>query len=158
VIEDTMHFVKESRIAAPPATVFAFHESPGAFLRLSPPWEKVELLEGGDSLKPGARAVIRTKVGPFWVKWVAEHTDYEPGRMFADRQIEGPFARWEHRHLFLDDGKGGTRLVDEVDYEPPLGRLLSGGMLEDKLRRLFDFRHEETRRIVESGDFVPRST
>jgi len=41
-----------------------------------------------------------------------------------------------------------------VDYEPPLGwlgRRLGGRYLEEKLRKMFEFRHEETRRIVESG-------
>jgi ligand-binding SRPBCC domain-containing protein len=86
---------------------------------------------------------------------VAEHTEYEPGRMFADRQVSGPFARWYHRHWFLDDGQGGTVLRDEVDYEPPfgfLGRMAGGRLVEKRLRKLFDYRHEITRQVVEAGD------
>jgi ligand-binding SRPBCC domain-containing protein len=151
-----MHFVKESQIAAPPALVFAFHESPGALERLTPPWEKITLEEGGGSIRPGSRVVLRTQVGPLSLRWMAEHTEYDPPHGFADRQVSGPFASWHHRHLFLDDGEGGTRLRDEVDYEPPLGpigRIIGGRFLEEKLRKLFDFRHETTRRIVEAGDF-----
>jgi ligand-binding SRPBCC domain-containing protein len=151
-----MRFVKETRIAATPAVVFAFHESPGALERLTPPWEKVELIEGGRSIRPGSRVVLRTAIGPISLRWVAEHTEYEPPRYFADRQLTGPFASWYHRHLFLDDGSGGTLLRDEVDYEPPLGwlgRMLGGGLLGEKLEKLFEFRHETTRKIVESGDF-----
>src|SRR5438309_1259067 len=133
-----MRFVKESRIAAPPAVVFAFHESPGALERLTPPWEEVELLEGGGSIRPGSRVVLRTKVGPLSLTWVAEHTEYDPPRSFADRQVKGPFASWYHRHTFLDDGSGGTRLHDEVEYEPPLGwlgRKVGGRYLEEKLEK-----------------------
>jgi ligand-binding SRPBCC domain-containing protein len=151
-----MRFVKESRIAAPPEVVFAFYESPGAFQRLVPPWERVEVIEGGNSLKPGSRVVLSVPLGWFRVRWIAEHTEYERGRMFADRQLEGPLASWYHRHLFLDDGQGGTVLRDEVDYEPPVGivgRLLAGNLLESKLQKMFDYRHEITRRIVETGDF-----
>jgi ligand-binding SRPBCC domain-containing protein len=151
-----MTFIKETRIAATPEQVFAFHESDGALERLTPPWERVEVEEGGHSLKPGSRVVIRTKFGPITVRWVAEHTEYDPPRLFADRQVSGPFASWHHRHHFLDDGEGGTLLRDEVEYEPPLGlfgRAVAGGYLARKLRRMFDFRHEVTRRIVESGDF-----
>ena len=151
-----MRFVKESRIAAPPDEVFAFHESPGALERLTPPWEKVALVEGGGSLKPGSRVVLETRLGPIRLRWVAEHTEYEPGRMFADRQVSGPFSRWYHRHWFLDDGAGGTLLRDEVEFEPPfgpLGRWLGGGFLRSKLQKMFDYRHEATRRIVESGEF-----
>lgn len=86
----------------------------------------------------------------------AEHTEYVKGEMFADRQVRGPFASWYHRHLISDDGNGGAILRDEIDYEPPLGwvgKFLSGSILESKLQRLFDFRHEITRKIVESHDF-----
>ena len=151
-----MRFEKESRISAPPERVFAFHESPGALQRLTPPWEKVRLVEGGDSLRPGSRVVLKTVLGPVSLRWVAEHTEYLPGRMFADRQVSGPFSSWYHRHWFLDDGEGGTLLRDEVDYQPPLGlfgRLLAGAYLRKKLRKMFDYRHEATKRIVETGDF-----
>ena len=53
--------------------------------------------------------------------------------------------------------RAGTLLRDEVEYAPPLGvvgRLLAGGLLESKLQKMFDYRHEITRRIVESGDFL----
>ena len=99
---------------------------------------------------------MQTNVGPILLTWVAEHTEYESGRMFADRQVSGPFARWYHRHLFSDDDTGGTILRDEIDYEPPLGalgRLLAGGYLRRKLQRMFDYRHERTQQIVESGEF-----
>jgi ligand-binding SRPBCC domain-containing protein len=150
------HFVNESRIAAPPDVVFAFHESPQALLRLIPPWENVKLVARAGSLEPGSRVTLRTRLGPLALDWVAEHTEYEAGRMFADRQVRGPFAYWYHRHRFLDDGHGGTILRDEVDFSPPLGRLgelVGAGLLESKLKRMFDYRHEITRRIIESGEF-----
>ncbi len=152
-----MQFVKESRIEAPPGRVFAFHESPGALARLTPPWEKVRVEEGGTSIRVGSRVVLVTRLGPVPLRWVAEHTEYDPPRLFADRQVSGPFARWVHRHEFLDDGQGGTILRDAVDYEVPLGalgRLVGGGLVRSKLRKMFDYRHEVTRRIVEAGDFV----
>lgn len=151
-------FVKESRIAAPPALVFAFHESPGALERLTPPWERVKVVESARSLRPGSRVVLKTRFGPFPLTWVAEHTEYEPGRVFADRQVRGPFAYWYHRHHFIDDGQGGTLLRDEVDYVPPLGvigRRLLGRFIESRLSKMFDYRHEVTRRIIEGGEFKP---
>ena len=35
-----------------------------------------------------------------WSRWVALHTAYEKNRLFVDEQIDGPFARWIHRHEF----------------------------------------------------------
>lgn len=148
-----MRFVQESRIAAAPAVVFGFHESRGAIERLSPPDAPVEILAGGDSLQPGSRVVLKLRWGPFPISWVAEHTEYESGRLFADRQIRGPFAAWHHRHLFLDDDDGGTVLRDEVEYALPLGwvgRLVGARFIETRLRRIFAYRHETTRRLIET--------
>ena len=149
-----MHFFKESRIAAAPEFVFRFHESPAALRHLIPPWEKMELVESSSSLQPGSRVVLKGRLGLFPIRWVAIHTEYEPPHLFADRQESGPFDYWYHRHRFLDDGHGGTILRDEVEYRPPLGALgrwLTAGLIRKKLERMFDYRHETTRRLIESG-------
>ena len=117
-------FVKETRIAAPPAVVFGFHESPQALTSLIPPWERMRVAESSGSLHPGSRVVLKGRIaGLIPVRWVAVHTAYAPPHLFADRQESGPFAIWEHRHEFLDDGQGGTILRDEVDYTLPLARV-----------------------------------
>jgi hypothetical protein len=156
-----MKFVKESRIAAPPDRVFAFHEAPGALERLTPPGERIVVESGGGSIRPGSRVTLRTSLGPLRLRWVAEHTEYDPPRLFADRQLSGPFASWYHRHRMIDDGHGGTLFRDEVDYELPLGafgRWIGSGYIRRKLNRMFDYRHEVTRRIVEAGDFPNSSS
>jgi ligand-binding SRPBCC domain-containing protein len=152
-----VEFIKESHIDASPERVFAFHESPGALERLTPPWEHIVVESGGASIRPGERVTLRTKLGPFPLRWVAEHTEYDPPRMFADRQVSGPFAIWSHRHRMIDDGRGGTTLRDEVTYELPggaLGRWLGRRMVRRKLERLFRFRHEVTKRVVESAEIA----
>jgi ligand-binding SRPBCC domain-containing protein len=154
-----MHFVKESRMAATPERVFAFHESPDALRRLTPPWERMTIVEGGESIRKGSRVVFWVGVGPFRMRWVARHTEYDPPERFVDEQESGPFARWRHVHRFLDDGEGGTRLRDEIDFDPPLGwlgRRLGGAYLLRKLETMFAYRHEMTRRIVESGESADR--
>jgi ligand-binding SRPBCC domain-containing protein len=148
-----MRFVKESRIAAPPGAVFAFHEAPCALLRPTPPWERVEIVQPSPSLQPGSRVILRTWLGPIPLRWVAVHTEYDPPRFFADRQETGPFVRWYHGHRFLDDGCGGTLLRDEIEFEPPLGRFgrtVARRFLVRKLVRMFDYRHEVTRQPLES--------
>ena len=156
-----MKFVKETRIAASPEAVFAFHEAPGALKQLIPPWEKVEIESGGESMQVGSRVVLKTHLGPFPLRWVAEHIEYNPPRGFADRQVSGPFALWVHHHSFLDDGAGGTILHDEVDYEVPfgpLGRMFGGGFIRRKLQRMFEFRHAKTREILEGASSLATGT
>jgi ligand-binding SRPBCC domain-containing protein len=147
------HFVKESRIAAPPTVVFAFHEEPDALRRLVPPWERVEIVEPARSLRPGSRALLRLATGPFRIDWLVEFTGYERDRLFVDRMVKGPFSSWIHRHRFEEDGSGGTILRDEVEYSGPFGpvvEFLTRRSTESRLRRMFDYRHEVTRRACES--------
>ncbi|HEX5707868.1 MAG TPA: SRPBCC family protein [Pyrinomonadaceae bacterium] len=144
-----MIFQKESLIRAAPERVFAFHELPDALARLTPPWESARVLEAAPSLRVGARAVVETRVlGIFKSLWVAEHTAYDPPRMFEDVQRRGPFRAWRHTHLFRPTDDGATILRDEVEYEPPLGpvgRALAPLLVERRLERLFAYRHEVTR-------------
>ena len=108
-------FVRRSRLASPAEEVFRWHARPGALERLTPPWERVERVAGGESLEPGSRVVLRARVGPLARTWVAEHTDLEPGRRFRDVQSRGPFARWEHTHSMLPLAGGGCELEDRVE-------------------------------------------
>ncbi|WP_437591565.1 SRPBCC family protein [Sorangium sp. So ce1000] len=145
-------FEKRTRIAAPPERVFAFHEEPDALERLTPPWEHARVLEKTGGILVGARVVVETRIGPVPVRWVAEHTQYERGRMFQDTQRSGPFKRWVHTHRMDPDGSGGCYLTDHVEYELPLGalgRLGGGRFVRRKLERMFDYRHEVTRRACE---------
>jgi hypothetical protein len=96
--------------------------------------------------------VIETRLfGLVPVRWVAEHTAYDPPRMFEDVQVKGPFRSWVHRHT-VEPHENGSLLRDEIEYEPPLralGRLASPFLIEPRLRRLFDYRHEVTREWCE---------
>lgn len=150
-----MRFVKESVIEAAPERVFAFHELPDAFERLLPPWEDAKIVQKADISKIGSRAIVEQKIfGVFPARWVAEHTKYEPPRMFEDVQIAGPFANWRHRHLVLPHDAGAI-LRDEIEYEPPFrffGKLAAPLVIVPKLEKMFEFRHEVTRKWCENNE------
>ena len=103
-------FIVKSQIAVPAEELFAWHERPGAFERLMPPWDEVELVERSSGLAVGARTVVRIPMGPVKKTWVAEHTAYEKGRMFRDEQKSGPFAKWIHTHQMIPHHVGGSIL------------------------------------------------
>jgi ligand-binding SRPBCC domain-containing protein len=145
-----MRFVQESVIEASVEEVFAFHERPDAFALLQPPWERSEILQPPSSLAVGTVVKLRTRVGPVWVTIEAEHVGYDKNRSFEDVMRKGPFAQWHHKHLFLPNPRG-CLLRDEIDYEPPLGvlgRLMVPIAVEPRLRKMFDYRHQVTRREV----------
>ena len=144
-------FIRRAHIPAPAAEVFAWHTRPGAFERLTPPWESVEIIERSGGIENGGRVVLRMGLGPFSRQWIAEHCDYEAGVQFRDVQISGPFAHWEHTHRVEADGRAGCILEDRIAYALPggrLGGLLSGVWTRRKLARLFTYRHEVTRQDV----------
>jgi ligand-binding SRPBCC domain-containing protein len=147
-----MTFVRESIIRATPERVFAFHELPDALERLTPEWEQARVVEAARSLQVGSRAVVETRIfGVVPVRWVAEHTAYDPPRMFEDVQVRGPFRSWRHRHLVEPHAEGAI-LRDEIEYAPPLGilgRLVSPLLIEPRLKRLFEYRHRVTREWCE---------
>lgn len=153
-----MQFVKESLIRATPERVFAFHEQVDALQRLTPPWETSSVVQMARLSEVGSRAIIEASVlGPWKIRWVAEHTAYDPPRMFEDVQIKGPFRRWRHRHLVAAHADGAI-LRDEIDYEPPLGffgRAAAPFLIEPRLRKLFGFRHDVTRTWCEAADTRP---
>ena len=150
-----MKFTKESVIKASPERVFAFHELPDAFERLVPPWEDAKIVQKADISEIGSRAIIEQKIfGLIPSRWVAEHTAYDPPRMFEDVQISGPFAKWRHRHV-IEPHEEGAVLRDEIDFEPPMsiiGDLAAPLFILPRIEKMFDYRHRVTKEWCESGE------
>jgi ligand-binding SRPBCC domain-containing protein len=149
----SQHFKKRSRIAASAETVFAFHEAPDAFARLQPPWQTTEIIRPPASLAIGTRVILRTKIGPIWQTIEAEHVAYEPGHMFADRMVKGPFSYWLHRHTVEPISADACELIDDIEYALPLGSIgtfFGGWFARRELERLFEFRHRVTREVCET--------
>jgi uncharacterized protein (TIGR01777 family) len=140
----TRRYVARSPMPAPREELFAWYERPGAFERLTPPFEPVELVERTGGIGLGARTVVRVHLGPVARTWIAVHTRYEPGRLFADEQVEGPFARFIQIHRMLDAENGLSVMEDEIEYALPfgfLGQAFGGGLAERRLEAMFAYRH-----------------
>ena len=117
-----LQYRRESLVGASSSEVFEWHARAGALERLTPPWSPVRVIaRSGRSLQAGTRVILRVPIGPFGMRWVAEHGPCVPGRSFSDRQIAGPFAAWEHEHRFEPLAAGESTLVDEVRYALPGG-------------------------------------
>ncbi len=140
-------FEKRTRIPAPAAKVYAWHESPDAFEKLIPPGEPVKIADRGQGIRDGSRVVLEVGPFPFRRKWVAEHRDCIAGRQFRDVQVQGPFKSWEHTHLVMPDGSRASVLVDHVEYELPFGVIgdkLLAGIVRRKIESMFEYRHRIT--------------
>ncbi len=140
-------YVASSSLPVSVEEAFAYHARPGALSRLIPPWESVQIESSDNSLEVGSRVVLRTSVFGVPVRWVAEHTEFDPPNLFADTQVSGPFAAWNHRHEFQAAGSYSS-LRDCIEYRVPfgsIGRLFGGGKARATIEAMFAFRHRLTR-------------
>ncbi len=134
-----MGIVYSSVVDAPIYEVFDWHTRPGAFTRLSPPWQPVRVIAEADSLENG-----RAELGlPGGLRWVADHQpdSYDPPRRFVDSiGTGGPLSlpvglavRWRHTHDFEELDGGRTRVTDRVATPVPARAL----------RAMFAYRHRQ---------------
>jgi hypothetical protein len=143
----------ELPVSAPEA--FAWHRQTRAFERLVPPWQPMRIVatvppDGAPA--PGTRRVLSVRAGPLRLRWETVYGAMEPGRLFTNEQVRGPFARWEHTHRFLPRGDFACVLEDAVDFRLPfwpLGPLLGTAATGRWLERLFRLRHARTAHDLE---------
>src|SRR6056297_619198 len=145
-MSDSQRYTARVSLPVSVEEAFAYHQRPGALQRLIPPWQQVELEHSDDSLAVGSRVVLKTKIAGVPVRWLAEHTHYDPPRLFADTQVSGPFAAWDHRHEFSGDGDS-SELCDQVTYQLPLGGLVKtfgSGLARRAIGQMFAYRQRVT--------------
>ena len=128
--------------------VFAFFADPANLARITPPALRLRLASAPDTIAAGAVLDYRLRWLGVPVRWRAYVREYDPPFRFLDVQLHGPYARWEHRHRFLEEA-GGTIVEDRVVYRLPLGpigRVMLAGVVGRQLRAAWAYR---TRRLAE---------
>ena len=145
---DHSRYVTSSVLPVGVENAFSYHGREGALERLIPPWESVSIDRQGVGIEVGTEVSVRGRLLGIPVKMVAEHTKYEPPRLFQDIQRRGPFKSWVHDHRFEPAGDEQSTMSDEITYRMPLGWLgqsLGQGSLRRKLESMFAYRHRVTR-------------
>jgi len=135
-------FKMSLQVPVPVETLFAWHDRPGAFERLLPPWEPVRIKARQGSIRDGDW--LHLQMGP--MSWLARHRGYQPPHQFIDIQAQGPLAYWQHQHLFRALSPERSELTDLIEYELPLAPAsgLAHPWTQARLHKMFTYRHRIT--------------
>ncbi len=132
--------------------LFAWHERPGAFERLTPAFAPARVVARSGGITDGSRVTLKVPVGPLLTTWEMEHRGYVKGREFRDVQVQGPFARWEHVHRMEPAGDAASVMDDRIAFAlplPPFGEIVAGHFTRDRLEQLLRWRHALTKLDLE---------
>ena len=130
----------ETWVSTPRDSVFPFFAEAANLQSLTPPWVHFVIRSPQPiEMHQGTRIAYSIRLHGLPVPWHSEITVWQPPDRFVDEQRRGPYRRWTHTHLFADE-RGGTRLVDEVEFEVVAGWLV-GPLVRRDLRQIFTYRH-----------------
>lgn len=137
---------RAQRVEVPTERAFAFYGDAGNLEPLTPPWLHFEVTTPGELVfHPGALLDYRLKLHGVPLRWQTRIEVWESPARFVDTQVKGPYALWEHTHLFEQDGDCATVIHDRVRYAVPLGPLGAIAhrlFVRRDLERIFDYRRD----------------
>jgi ligand-binding SRPBCC domain-containing protein len=137
-------------VPRPAEEVFAFFQDPANLLKVSPPELHLRLTEPLARLRLGARVTAQGRRWGVPLRTVSEVTAWDPPKTFTDVQVEGPFRKWVHTHVF-EAVPEGTRVTDRIEYEAPgglLGLVARPPMIERDLKWVFAYRTQKLAELL----------
>jgi ligand-binding SRPBCC domain-containing protein len=141
-----MNLRAETWVPAPLDEVFPFFADAANLQALTPPWLRFSIRTPEPiQMAAGTRIEYRIRVHGLPLLWESVISAWEPPHRFVDEQRRGPYRRWVHTHRFLEE-RGGTRLVDEVDFALYVSWIAAPLITRD-LRRIFTYRHHVLHRL-----------
>src|SRR5262247_3624262 len=143
-------YILESRVwlARTRAEVFAFFADSSHLLAITPPSFRLSFAGEPPALSTGAVLDMRLRWLGVPIRWRAFIREWDPPYRFVDVQVRGPYARWEHRHRFLEE-RGGTWVEDRITYRLPLGPLGRAAHVVFVRRQIAAMWRYRTRRLGE---------
>ncbi len=151
-------FEHASNLKAEARKVFEFHLHPENLGKVNPSWIRLISLDAPKLVSAGAQ--LRLKVSSLglpkaWEVQVVSVEDFSgtPAKAsITDEAIRGPFPFWRHLHEFWAAPNGSTGLVDRIEFLPPGGPagVILLPVIRAMLKKMFEARHEATRRLFES--------
>jgi ligand-binding SRPBCC domain-containing protein len=139
-------FAADQWLPRPRPEVFAFFCDPRNLGRLTPLQFHFRIVEQSTrDIREGTEFEYRMRIRGIPIVWRSRITAWEENVFFADSQLRGPYARWDHTHRF-EDSDGGTLIRDRVIYRLPfgwVGHLAGSWFVRREVESIFDFRRRQ---------------
>lgn len=147
------HRLEQKQILeAPRREVFAFFSDIRNLEIITPPFLNFRNVDvENHEIKAGTTIDHEMRLFGIPMKWRSMIEEFQPEERFVDSQVLGPYQYWHHLHLFRDVA-GGTEVIDQIDYELPmgiLGELGHGLFVRPMLNSIFEYRLEKLRVLFE---------
>jgi ligand-binding SRPBCC domain-containing protein len=129
------------------ATAWQFFSDPSNLGRITPASMGFTIRQPVPTSSIYTGQVIHYTITPLLgipLAWTTRIIQVDPYVSFTDYQSKGPYAYWNHHHLFEANSEGGW-MTDTVDYELPMGligRWTHTWIVKSKLEEIFDFRQQ----------------
>ncbi len=146
-------YEKKTLIQTSQKALYDFHLDVKNLQVISPKDVSVRLLN--KDFVPHIGGVLRLKTVKSFVPmiWEVRIDAMKEPRLLVDVAERSPFAFWKHSHIFTQVNETQCELRDVVEYALPFGFLgrLFHGFVEGELEKMFAFRHEITKKILEKN-------
>lgn len=154
MFEKTVTLEFSTEIGVDTQTLFAFHVDTNNLPKITPPWIDVEVLSLELPLHKGS--IIELDIRRFgitqrWKMMIAELID---PTLVCDKAVKSPFASFIHHHRFEAIEKSKSVMKDEIMFTLPLYplSLIAVPFIKKDMKKMFDYRHQQTKRLLEKKD------
>lgn len=102
------------------------------------------LSSSSDNIEKGTEIHYKLKIDGIPIKWKTVISEWNPPHQFADNQEKGPYTKWYHVHKF-ENLASGTLMIDQVDFQLPLGilgHMAAGWKVLRDVENIFKYRQK----------------
>ena len=140
----------EQWVPRPADEIFHFFSDVKNLELITPPHLNLKVLGSStEQLQEGTRTDYKLQLHGIPFRWQSLIHHWNPVTSFSDRQIRGPYKKWDHTHTFIEKD-GGTLIHDHALYRIPFGvpgDTVAYFFVKKDLEKIFSYRFAKVREL-----------